>query len=41
MQTTRIAIVGASLSGLYAAYLLERKGVRDAAFWAPSPARHI
>ncbi|MEO5962127.1 MAG: FAD-dependent oxidoreductase [Thermomonas sp.] len=29
MQTTRIAIVGAGLSGLYAAWLLERRGFRD------------
>ncbi|MEO6292400.1 MAG: FAD-dependent oxidoreductase [Burkholderiaceae bacterium] len=29
MQTARIAIVGAGLSGLYAAWLLERQGVRD------------
>jgi Monoamine oxidase len=29
MQTTRIAIVGGGLSGLYAAYLLEQKGVHD------------
>ena len=29
MQTARIAIVGAGLSGLYAAYLLERQGIRD------------
>lgn len=28
-QTARIAIVGAGLSGLDAAYLLERQGVRD------------
>lgn len=29
MQTTRIAIVGAGLSGLYAAYLLEQQGIKD------------
>ncbi|MGU7775229.1 flavin monoamine oxidase family protein [Burkholderia sp. MR1-5-21] len=29
METTRIAIVGAGLSGLYAAYLLEQQGIRD------------
>lgn len=29
MQTARIAIVGAGLSGLYAAWLLERRGFRD------------
>ncbi len=29
MQTTRIAIVGAGLSGLYAAYLLEQQGIQD------------
>ncbi|WP_204117266.1 FAD-dependent oxidoreductase [Paraburkholderia sp. C35] len=29
MQTARIAIVGAGLSGLYAAYLLERRGIRE------------
>lgn len=29
MQTARIAIIGAGLSGLYAAYLLERRGIRD------------
>lgn len=29
MNTTRIAIVGAGLSGLYAAYLLERSGIQD------------
>ncbi|MGV3655383.1 MAG: FAD-dependent oxidoreductase, partial [Noviherbaspirillum sp.] len=29
MRTARIAIVGAGLSGMYAAYLLERKGIRD------------
>ena len=29
MQTARIAIVGAGLSGLYAAWLLERRGIRD------------
>ncbi|WP_333983571.1 flavin monoamine oxidase family protein [Ectopseudomonas khazarica] len=29
MQTARIAIVGAGLSGLYAAYLLEQRGIRD------------
>ncbi|MEO7106170.1 MAG: FAD-dependent oxidoreductase [Rhodoferax sp.] len=29
MQTARIAIVGAGLSGLYAAWLLERQGIRD------------
>lgn len=29
MRMARIAIVGAGLSGLYAAYLLEQKGVRD------------
>ena len=29
MQTTRIAIVGAGLSGLYAAYLLEQQGITD------------
>lgn len=29
MQTTRIAIVGAGLSGLYAAYLLEDQGIKD------------
>ncbi|HYD61665.1 MAG TPA: FAD-dependent oxidoreductase [Noviherbaspirillum sp.] len=29
MQTARIAIVGAGLSGLYAAYLLEQKGIRN------------
>ena len=29
MQTARIAIVGGGLSGLYAAYLLEQKGIRD------------
>lgn len=29
MQTTRIAVVGAGLSGLYAAYLLQRQGIND------------
>lgn len=29
MQTARIAIVGAGLSGLYAAFLLEQKGIKD------------
>lgn len=29
MQTARIAIVGAGLSGLYAAFLLEQRGSRD------------
>lgn len=29
MHTTRIAIVGAGLAGLYAAYLLEQRGVTD------------
>ena len=29
MQTTRIAIVGAGLSGLYAAFLLEQQGIKD------------
>lgn len=29
MNTVRIAIVGAGLSGLYAAYLLERQGITD------------
>lgn len=29
MQTIRIAIVGAGLSGLYAAYLLEQQGIKD------------
>ncbi|MDX1587386.1 MAG: FAD-dependent oxidoreductase [Oleiphilaceae bacterium] len=29
MQTTRIAIIGAGLAGLYAACLLEKKGIRD------------
>jgi monoamine oxidase len=29
MQTARIAIVGAGLSGLYAAFLLEQQGIRD------------
>ena len=29
MQSARIAIVGAGLSGLYAAWLLERRGIRD------------
>ena len=29
MQTARIAIVGAGLSGLYAAYLLEQQGITD------------
>jgi monoamine oxidase len=29
LRTARIAIVGAGLSGLYAAYLLERQGIRD------------
>jgi len=29
MQTTRIAIVGAGLAGLYAAYLLEQRGITD------------
>ena len=29
MPTARIAIVGAGLSGLYAAYLLEQQGVQD------------
>ncbi len=29
MQSARIAIIGAGLSGLYAAYLLERQGVHD------------
>jgi monoamine oxidase len=29
MQTARIAIVGAGLSGLYAAYRLEQSGIRD------------
>jgi monoamine oxidase len=28
-QTVRVAIVGAGLSGLYAAWLLERQGIRD------------
>ncbi len=30
MHTARIAIVGAGLSGLYAAYLLEQRGIHDA-----------
>lgn len=29
MQTTRIAIIGGDLSGLYAAFLVERAGVQD------------
>lgn len=29
MQTARIAIVGAGLSGMYAAFLLEQKGITD------------
>lgn len=29
MHTTRIAIVGAGLSGLYAAFLLEQRGIKD------------
>ncbi|MBW4933044.1 flavin monoamine oxidase family protein [Marinobacter sp. F4206] len=29
MQTTRIAIVGAGLAGLYAAYSLEKRGIKD------------
>lgn len=29
MQTARIAIVGAGLSGLYAAFLLEQQGIKD------------
>ena len=29
MHTTRIAIVGAGLAGLYAAYLLEQRGITD------------
>ena len=29
MHTTRVAIVGAGLSGLYAAYLLEQQGITD------------
>lgn len=29
MQTTRIVIIGAGLSGLYAAYLLQRQGISD------------
>ncbi|RUR27199.1 FAD-binding protein [Vreelandella andesensis] len=29
MQTSRIAIVGAGLAGLYAAYLLEQRGITD------------
>ena len=29
MQTARIAIIGAGLSGLYAAWLLESHGVQD------------
>lgn len=29
MNTTRVAIVGAGVAGLYAAYLLERQGIRD------------
>lgn len=29
MQTARVAIVGAGLSGLYAAYLLEQRGIRN------------
>lgn len=29
MHTARIAIVGAGLAGLYAAYLLEQRGITD------------
>src|SRR5690625_1639228 len=29
MQTARIAIVGGGLSGLYAAYLLQQRGIRE------------
>lgn len=29
MHTVRIVVVGAGLSGLYAAYLLERQGITD------------
>ena len=29
MQNVRVAIVGAGLAGLYAAYLLEKKGIKD------------
>ena len=29
MHTVRIAVVGGGLSGLYAAYLLERQGITD------------
>ena len=29
MQNARIAIVGAGLAGLYAAYSLEKKGIKD------------
>ena len=29
MQAARIAIVGAGLAGLYAAFLLEQQGIKD------------
>ena len=29
MLTARVAIVGGGLSGLYAAYLLEQRGIQD------------
>ncbi|MFP3442593.1 NAD(P)-binding protein, partial [Pantoea sp. SIMBA_133] len=29
MHTSRIAIIGAGLAGLYAAYLLEQRGISD------------
>jgi len=29
MQNVRVAIVGAGLAGLYAAYVLEKKGIKD------------